>query len=117
MKSTGPMGSVPVYFAGDVAGSKVPAASAVYTEFDDQLTPAASTEVTERATLAPGGAPLTRIVSEVSAAETAGVTASFKATAVAPAAVSAGEAKKQTTAANSKANQFFLHLMWFTHTG
>ena len=56
--------------------STVPAEVAVYVEVEFHLMPSASTEVTVSVTSAPGCAPLIRMVSGASAAETLGVTVS-----------------------------------------
>jgi hypothetical protein len=100
MKSTGPIGSVPLYseVSGEVAGSTVPAELAVYVEVELHLIPAASTEVTVSVTLALGVAPLIRMVRGVSAAETLGLTVSCKPPVVAVAGMTATIAASTTPA-------------------
>ena len=111
MKSTGPIGSVPVLGIvpgreplATVAGSTVPAELATYIEDELHLIPAASTEVTESVDFVPGWSPLTRIVSGVSAAETLGLTVSCKPPLVAAADAVPGKPSTQRAVATDKAN-------------
>jgi hypothetical protein len=85
-------------------------------EVEDHLTPAASTEVTDRATLAPGWAPLSRIVSGVSAAESCGLTESCKSPAAAAGSATAGETSKET-ATRGSASHFLASLNPITRSG
>jgi hypothetical protein len=100
MKSTGPIGSVPLYceVSGEVAGSTVPTELAVYVEVELHLIPAASTEVTVSVTLALGVAPLIWRVRGVSTADTLGLTVSCKPPAVAVAGMTATIAASTTPA-------------------